>query len=446
MRSRIPKVLHRIAGTPLLSHVVRVATTLEPTSIHAVIPASGDSIKAALEGQPLGFAIQDPPAGTADAVAAGCAAIGEQQGVLLVLNGDCPGIRSSTLRRMIAHHADAAASFMTVDLADPTGYGRLLRDAAGDPERIVEEADADERTRSVREVNAGIYLFELSLLKEILVGIKPDNSQGEFYLTDTLAILRERGLQVKCYRHSDPEEVQGVNDRVHLARAELMLRRNLLDALMAAGVTLRDPTSTYVDVDVHVGQDTVLYPGVTLEAGSRIGETCTLYPNVRVTRCNIGNRVTVWDGSILEDSEIGDAAQVGPYARLRPGAVIGAGAKIGNFVEVKKSRIGAGSKASHLSYLGDAEIGEGVNIGAGTITCNYDGTRKHVTIIEDGAFIGSNTALVAPVRVGAGAYVGAGSTITEDVGADELGIARGRQHNKKRWAKTDRVSKNRERG
>lgn len=442
MRSATAKVAHPVLGRPLAGHVVAAADALGAASIVVVVSPNSAPLRGALAKFPVRFAVQDPPRGTGDAAAVGLGAIeadGSCEEQVLVINGDCPGIKPSTLRRLVESNPDAAGTFLSVNLSDPTGYGRFQRDADGSLARIVEEADADARQRLLHEVNAGVYLFRLAALRDALAALSPDNSQGELYLTDTLEAIRRRGGHVAIYNHDDAEEVHGVNTRVELARAENLLRRRKLDALMLSGVTVRQPETTCVDIDVSIGTDTVLYPGVVLESGCEIGSRCTIYPNVRIARCRIGDNVQVLDGSVLEDSRVEDNAVVGPYARLRPGAHICAGARVGNFVEVKATRLGPGSKASHLSYLGDADIGAGVNVGAGTITCNYDGIDKHQTEIGDGAFIGSNTALVAPVRVGAGAYVGAGSTITKDVPDDSLGVARGRQIVKEGWAHKNTV-------
>ncbi len=438
MRSDTPKLLHQVAGRPIIQHVVSAARELGAASIVLVVPPEHDLLRASVDDGTLRFAVQEPARGTGDAAAYGLAATfpgDDHHGLVLVINGDCPAIRAQTLRAMISSHNTAAGTFLTVSLDDPTGYGRILRSPAGALERIVEEADADDEERELREVNAGIYLFEAAALCNALAALRPDNSQGELYLTDTLAVVSAQGGDVALFHHRDADEVHGVNTRAELARAEAILRRRKLEELMEAGVTMRNPEAVLADADVIVGNDTVLYPGVSLEAGSVVGSRCTIYPNVRVRDSEIGDDVVVYDGSVLENAVVERGANVGPYARLRPGAHICEGAKVGNFVEVKKARLGPGSKASHLSYLGDAEIGADVNVGAGTITCNYDGVNKHQTLIADGAFIGSNTAIVAPVRIGRGAYVGAGSTITKDVPDDSLGIARGKQVVREGWAK-----------
>lgn len=435
MRSALPKVLHHAAGKPLVAHVVDAARAVGADQVALVVSPDHARLRETL-GDDLSYAVQDPPRGTGDAARCGLEALGERAGdLVIVLNGDGPCIQASTLERMLNLRGDADAVFLTVVRDDPTGYGRIVRATDGSLSRIVEESDCDDEQRLLSEVNAGVYLFTAVALRQALAALAPDNAQGELYLTDTLEVLRRAGGKVALYRHDDIEEVQGVNTRRELARAEATLRRRKLGELMDAGVTVRNPETVLVDTDVEVGSDTVLYPGVTLETGARIGRDCRIYPGVRIARSRVGDDVVVLDGSVIEDAQVDEGASIGPYARLRPGAVVREGAKVGNFVEMKKSTLGPGSKASHLTYLGDAEIGSGANIGAGTITCNYDGMNKHRTEIGDGAFIGSNTALVAPVRVGKGAYVGAGSTITKDVPDESLGVARGRQVVKEGWAK-----------
>lgn len=438
MRSRLPKVVHPLLGKPLVMHVADAALAIGAESVVLVVSPEHAALRDAVGDAPVRFAVQDPPRGTGDAAARGMAALGNVGGQVLVINGDCPGVRPETLAAMRDAHADAAGTFLTVSLPDPTGYGRMVRGEDGSLLRIVEEPDCTPEQRAIEEVNAGLYLFDAEALRTALADLRPDNAQGELYLTDTLEAIRERGGRVHLYHHGDAAEVHGVNTRVELARAEELLRRRKLEALMLAGVTIRMPHTVSVDVDVQVGRDTVLWPGVVLEAGTSIGEGCSVYPHVRIARSRVGDGASVLDGSVIEDAEIEPRASIGPMARLRPGASIGEGAKVGNFVEVKATRLGPGAKAGHLTYLGNAVVGAGANIGAGTITCNYDGTHKHPTSIGDGAFIGSNTALVAPVKIGRGAYVGAGSTITKDVPDDSLGVARGRQVTKEGWARRRR--------
>ncbi|NKB86949.1 MAG: UDP-N-acetylglucosamine diphosphorylase/glucosamine-1-phosphate N-acetyltransferase [Acidobacteria bacterium] len=440
MKSSLPKVLHPLAGRPVVGHVVDAVRAAGVENIALVVPQNHDAMRAVF-GDDVAYAVQDPPRGTGDAAACGLRALEPADGLVLVLNGDGPCLRPDTIRRMIETQGNADGVFLAVEREDPTGYGRMVRDSDGSLDRIVEEADCDEEQRAVTQVNSGGYLFRAEAMREALAALTPDNAQGEYYLTDTLAVIRSQGGRVELYVHDDAEEVQGINTRAELGRCEEVLRARKIDELMAAGVTVRMPHTVLIDTDVEVGADTTLYPGVTLEAGTRIGAGCTVYPNVRVARSTIGDDVTVLDGTIVEDSTVEAGASLGPYARLRPGASVGPGAKVGNFVEMKNTRLGAGAKASHLTYLGDADVGAGANIGAGTITCNYDGKNKHKTTIGEGAFIGSNTALVAPVRIGDGAYVGAGSTITKDLPDESLGVARGRQIVKTGWAERKNTNK-----
>ena len=433
MKSALPKVLHFAAGKPIVAHVVDAALGLGATKIALVVPPDHAALRQAI-GENVVYEVQDPPRGTGDAARCGLRALGDDIDLVLIVNGDGPCIQAETLRAMLRSRGDADGVFLTVQRKDPTGYGRILRSPNGSLQRIVEESDCDDAQRQLHEVNGGVYLFDAKVLAAALAELSPDNAQSELYLTDTLELIRQQGGRVALYQHHDVDEVQGVNTRAELAATEETLRRRNVDALMAAGVTIRNPDTVFVDTDVSVGPDTTIYQGVTLEAGVKIGGCCTIYPNVRIARSTLGTGVVVLDGSIVEDAVVDDNASLGPYARLRPGSHVCVGAKVGNFVEMKKTTLGPGSKASHLSYLGDAEIGAGANIGAGTITCNYDGKNKHRTEIGAGAFIGSNTALVAPVRIGRGAYVGAGSTITKDVPDEALGVARGRQVIKKGWA------------
>ena len=434
MRSRRSKLLHACAGAPLIVHAVRAACGLEPDTLQVVVAPGDEAMRAVLAGYPVDFAVQEKPTGTADAVARGIAALDDAAGQLLVVNGDCPGVRTSTLRYFLGSAADAAAAVLAVTPSDRSGYGRLQRDAGGRLTGIVEEADATPEQAAAREVNGGVYSFDLPVLRDLLEKTGTGNAQSEHQLTGIFAVFSSRGSEVRAVPYDDADEVHGVNSRSQLARAESLLHRRTLARLMDAGVSVRDPANTYVDVDVSVGADTVLYPGVTLEGDTVVGANCKIRSWVRISNSRLGDHVSVLDGTIIEESSVDSGAILGPYARLRPGSDIGAGAKVGNFVETKATRVGAGSKAGHLSYLGNARIGDNVNIGAGTITCNYDGANKYETVIDDGAFIGSNTALVAPVRIGKNAYVGAGSTIVEDVPDGALGVGRGRQVNKEGWA------------
>ena len=328
--------------------------------------------------------------------------------------------------------AGAAATVVTAIVDRPYGYGRIVR-TKGRIARIVEERDASPAVRQIREINGGIYAFDLPPLFDALRGIASQNAQGEYYLTDLVAIYRRRKLPVETLVVDNPKEIRGINSRTELAEVSRIVRQTKNEELMAAGVTLIDPATTYIDPNVEVGPDTVIHPGVSIQGQTKVGAACEIHSHVRIVDSEIADKVVIQDFCLILGSRIAESATVGPFAHLRPETVVGERARIGNFVELKKTTFGPGSKANHLAYLGDATIGAGVNVGAGTITCNYDGTTKHPTVIEDGAFIGSDSQLIAPVRIGNGAYVAAGSSITEDVPPAALGIARGRQTNVEGW-------------
>ena len=356
---------------------------------------------------------------------------------MLILSGDVPLTRPETLQRLLGEHERAgnALTLLTMKLSDPGMYGRILRDADNTVVRIVEAKDASDDEKRIDEVNAGIYVFEGAHLFDNLRNLSPDNAQKEYYLTDLLQVIRDAGHQVGAVIADDPIEALGVNSRADLAQVENEIQRRVIAKLMSEGVTFRNPSTVVIDSTVAIGQDTVVYPFVTIEGTTRIGRDCVIEPGVHLVNVTVGDDVHLKTGTVAEDAIIEDQAAVGPYAHLRPGTQLGRRTKIGNFVETKKAVFGEGAKASHLSYIGDAEIGADVNIGAGTITCNYDGKQKNKTIIEDGAFIGSDSQLVAPIRIGRGAYVGAGSTITKDVPADALALSRTPQRVIDGWAK-----------
>jgi bifunctional UDP-N-acetylglucosamine pyrophosphorylase/glucosamine-1-phosphate N-acetyltransferase len=442
MKSARPKVLHSLGGLPIVEHVLRAADRLAAASTTLVIGHGADDVRAALTHRPsLAFVVQSPPRGTGDALRQTEATFGGRRGTLLLLYADVPLLEARTLTRLVdAHHTRrASATVLTAELDDPSGYGRIVRDTSGRIDRIVEERDASEGERAIREVNGGIYAFSLEPLFGALTALATDNSQGEYYLTDLVTVYRQRQLAVETLRIEDPNELRGVNTRADLADLDRAVRRRKAHALMLEGVTLDDPATTYIDEDVAVGADTTIGPMVQLQGRTRVGERCHVHAGVRLTDATIGDDVTLLDQSIVVQSTVADGASVGPFAHVRPESAVGPGARVGNFVELKKTTMGQGSKANHLAYLGDATIGRDVNIGAGTITCNYDGVSKHPTVIEDGVFIGSDSQLIAPVRVGQGAYVAAGSSITDDVPADALAIARGRQETKLGWAERRRA-------
>jgi bifunctional UDP-N-acetylglucosamine pyrophosphorylase/glucosamine-1-phosphate N-acetyltransferase len=441
MKSALPKVLHRLAGRPLVEHVLATADGLQAASTTLVVGHGADEVKAALAARPdLQYVVQSPQLGTGHALLQTEPVLRGRTGTVLLLYADVPLLEPATLGRLVGAHRStgAIATVLTALFEDPYGYGRIVRDAAGRITRIVEEDDASGDERKIREVNSGIYCFALDPLFDALHELAADNAQAEYYLTDLVAMYHRRGLRVEALTLDSPDELRGVNSRVDLAALSRVLRARKNRALMLGGVTLEDPDTTYVDDGVTVGADTVIGPGVSLEGRTRIGASCRIHAGARLTNAALGDRVVVLDGSVIVDSSVASDASVGPYAHLRPGSAMGAGSRVGNFVEMKKTSLGAGSKANHLAYLGDATIGAEVNVGAGTITCNYDGERKHQTVIEDGAFIGSDSQLVAPVTVGRGAYVAAGSTITESVPEDGLAVARSRQVNKPGWARARR--------
>jgi bifunctional UDP-N-acetylglucosamine pyrophosphorylase/glucosamine-1-phosphate N-acetyltransferase len=442
MKSAEPKVLHLAAGEPLIAHVLRAAGSLDPASVVIVVGHLADRVKAAVGAKPgLRLALQEPQLGTGHALLQAESALNGAHGTLVLLSGDVPLLRGATLRALVDLHQSrgAAATVLTAHVDRPEGYGRIVRDADGIT-AIVEERDATDDQRRITEVNSGIYAFDLAPLFDALREIGAANAQGEYYLPDLVRIYRRRGLPVETLVLDSAREILGVNSRKELADVSATLRSTRAEELMAAGVTIVDPASTWIGADVTVGADTVLHPGTYLEGTTRIGRACVINSGVRIVDSTLDDHVVVNNFCVIRESHIASGAIVGPFAHLRPLSDVGEHAHIGNFVELKKTRVGRGSKANHLAYLGDATIGERVNVGAGTITCNYDGAHKYPTVIEDGAFIGSDTQLVAPVRVGKGAYVAAGSSITEDVPDGALGIGRGKQINKPGWVEKKKKS------
>jgi bifunctional UDP-N-acetylglucosamine pyrophosphorylase / glucosamine-1-phosphate N-acetyltransferase len=435
MKSGLPKVLHRISGLPMIEHVLRTADAISPTTLTVIIGYRAEMVTERLQTRgDLRFALQDPQLGTAHALRQAEPLLSGRTGTLILLSGDVPLLSSGTLRRLVDTHraANAAATVITALVDRPYGYGRIVR-TRGRIARIVEERDASPTERQIKEINSGIYAFDLPPLFEALQGVASQNAQGEYYLTDLIAVYRRRKRSVETLLVDNPQEVRGINSRTELAEVSRLVRQKKNEELMAAGITLIDPATTYIDPDVQVGADTVIHPGVILEGRTRVGAACEIQAHVRIADSEIGDRVTVNNFCLIIGARVADGAAVGPFAHLRPKTVVGEGAKVGNFVELKKTTLGPRSKVNHLSYLGDATVGEDVNVGAGTITCNYDGQTKHATVIEDGAFIGSASQLIAPVVVGKGAYVGAGSSITQDVPAGALAIGRGRQSNIAGW-------------
>ncbi|MFH0872055.1 MAG: bifunctional UDP-N-acetylglucosamine diphosphorylase/glucosamine-1-phosphate N-acetyltransferase GlmU [bacterium] len=436
MRSKHPKVLHSLWGKPMVEYVLDVCQRMELTKTFLVIGHQAQRVKEALAHRSPCFVLQRQQRGTGHALMQVRPHLKGFSGDLLVICGDVPLIAEEILRGLLAAHraARAAATLLTTHLEDPTGYGRVIREKQGGLRRIVEEADANARQQSIQEVNTGIYCFAASSLFEALEEVGSSNRQGEYYLPDAFPLLQKKGGRVKICYTADSEKVMGINSREDLAQALLALKRGKLTELMRGGVTILDPASTFIDIPARIGRDTVIYPNSYIEGETVIGEDCILYPGSRIVGSKIGDGVVVLDHCLILQSEVADGSKVGPFAHLRPQSQIGKGARIGNFVEIKKSEIGDGSKIPHLSYIGDATIGERVNIGAGSITCNYDGYEKHRTRIEDGVFAGSNSLFVAPVQVGEGAIIAAGSVITEDVPPHSLAVARSLQTNKEGWA------------
>jgi bifunctional UDP-N-acetylglucosamine pyrophosphorylase / glucosamine-1-phosphate N-acetyltransferase len=436
MKSAQPKVLHRAAGLPLIEHVLRLAAALQPATTTVIVGHGAALVESSQRARPgLRFALQEPQLGTGHALLQARPYLPEGKGTVLLLSGDVPLLRLATVRRLLDRHVEtqAAATVLTARVPDPSGYGRIVRrDEA--IAAIVEDRDATPEERRIDEINSGVYAFDLAPLFDALASIGSGNAQGEYYLPDLVRIYRSRGRGVETVTAADAREIIGVNSRRELADVNAILKTARVEELMAAGVTIVDPASTFVGPDVSVGPDTVLHPNVYLEGKTTIGSGCAIQACARLVDAIVEDGAVVQNFCVIEQSRIRAGAEVGPFARLRPNSDVGEHAKIGNFVELKKTTLGKGSKASHLSYLGDSTIGEKVNIGAGTITCNYDGRVKSPTVIEDEAFIGSDTQLIAPVRVGRGAYVAAGSSITDDVPAGALGIARGKQINKEGWA------------
>ena len=434
MKSDLPKVLHEVAGLPMAAYPLSLAKELGCEPAVMVVGHGAAEVEARLAGEGALFALQEDQLGTGHALLCARSSLSSFAGTLLLLCGDVPLLRRQTVERLLSYHRaqGAAVTILTAEMSDPHGYGRIVRDGE-QVLRIVEEKDATPKEKAIREINTGIYAFEAPFVFEALQGVGRDNAQGEYYLTDVVAAARAAGRTVCALLAFDPAESMGINDRVQLAEAGALMRRRINEELMRSGVTLVDPSAAYIDPGVEIGTDSVIYPNVHLRGGTRLGRGCTVEPGVVVTDCTIGDGVHLKAGSVMAESTIGDRCAVGPMAHLRPGTVLAGNNKIGNFVETKKAHLGEKSQASHLTYLGDTEIGRNVNIGCGTITCNYDGVNKHKTIIEDDVFVGSDTQFVAPVRIGRNSLIAAGSTITKDVPPDSLALARTPQVNKEGW-------------
>ena len=435
MKSALPKVLHKVGGKAMLAHVVAAAKAAGAARTVVVTGFGSDAVEAAFKGEDVEFVRQEEQLGTGHAVLQTEKALGGESGTILVLCGDTPLLTCEVLKNLCAEHekSSAKATVLTAILPDAAGYGRIVRSDDGTIEKIVEQKDASVEEQKITEINSGIYCFDAQALFAALHKVGNDNAQGEYYLPDVLKILRDDGEKIYATATNDFEVVSGINSRAQLAAAEKILRRRKNEELMAAGVTLMDPDTVFVDVDVKIGRDTVIYPFTWIEGKTVIGENCEIGPNCRLQNMTIGNFVT---GQFLyaHDATVCDGASLGQFVHLRPDTKIDEGVKIGNFVEVKNSTVGKGSKLPHLSYIGDCDMGAGVNMGCGTITVNYDGKNKFRTVIGDNVFVGCNSNLVAPVKLEDNVYVGAGSTITKDVPNGDLAIARARQTNIDHWA------------
>ncbi|MBZ5574282.1 MAG: bifunctional UDP-N-acetylglucosamine diphosphorylase/glucosamine-1-phosphate N-acetyltransferase GlmU [Acidobacteriia bacterium] len=445
LKSKHPKVLHEVGGKPLLAHVIAAATEVVPTQdIYAIIGHEAERVRKAVAHTGVNFVLQTEQRGTGHALMV-CREALAPYDVVLVLSGDAPLIKAETIARLRDFHAakKAAMTLLSAQLHDPSGYGRVIRKSPKSDEvkAIVEEKAATATQKKMGEINSGFYAFSVPILFRYIDRLRTDNHHGEFYLTDMASVLQKAKQRVVAIVASDPHEILGSNTRAELVDLDHRLRLAKSLQLIDNGVTIFYPHTCVIDSGVEVGADTVIEPFVQLLGNTRVGSDCRIRSYSVIRNTVIGDRVSVLPGCVMDDSEVKAEAIVGPYSRLRPGSEIGEGAHLGNFVETKKTRLGKGSKANHLTYLGDTEVGEGVNVGAGTITCNYDGVSKHKTVIEDGVFVGSDTILIAPVRVGKGSYIAAASCITDDVPADSLAIARTQQTVKEGWAKEKREAR-----
>ena len=432
MRSNLAKVLHELDGRPLINHVCRTATALAPRKIYTVIGHQKEDVKSAvleeLNEEHAEFVWQKEQNGTGDAVNSAREFLENEESTLLVLSGDVPMIRADTLARLVQQHHNhrgkgAACTILTVELDNPTGYGRVVRDIGGLFDKIVEQKDANDEQLKVNEINSGIYCFDTKKLFDMLSKVKNDNAQGEYYLTDVPHLLAESGESVSLYKHKDHNEIEGINNRKQLSDMERVLRRRVISKMMLDyGVSFIDPKSVYISADASIGRDTVIYPNVIIEGETEIGDGCTIRSGTRIADSRIGRNVTILDSCVITNAEVFDNCNIGPFAHLRPLARMEEGSKVGNFVEMKKTVLGRNSKANHLTYLGDATVGENTNIGAGTITCNYDGVNKHATELGNNVKIGSDTMLIAPIKVGDGAVTGAGTVANKDIDANKLAV------------------------
>lgn len=432
MKSALPKVLHRIAGKPMLHHVMDTARKLGAEGIHGVIGHGADQVKAITPAEDVQWALQEQQLGTGHAVAQALPALPDDARVL-VLYGDVPLTRPETLDALVSQVSEDSLGLLTVTLKNPDGYGRILRNEAGQVAAIVEQKDATDAQKAITEVNTGILAVSARHLKDWLPQLSNSNAQGEYYLTDIIAMAADKGLVISVAQPANEYEVQGVNNRLQLAELERWYQRQEAERLMTEGATLADPARVDVRGNLSVGQDVLIDINVVFEGNVSLADNVSIGPNCLIRNATIGEGSRIEANSVIDGAEIGSGAQVGPFARLRPGTRLADSTKVGNFVETKKADVGEGSKINHLSYVGDAILGRNVNVGAGTITCNYDGVNKYQTVMGDGVFVGSNTSLVAPVSLAENVTIGAGSTITRNVEAGELAVARGRQRNIDNW-------------
>jgi bifunctional UDP-N-acetylglucosamine pyrophosphorylase/glucosamine-1-phosphate N-acetyltransferase len=437
MKSDLVKVLHPVAGSPMLSYPLDLSRTLKPSRLIVVVGFQADLVQEKFKADDVTFALQKEQLGTGHAVLATRSALHGFHGDVLILSGDVPLLTPETVGKFLKSHRDlqAALSVMTLELENPKGYGRVFRNADGSLLRITEDKDLKPGQEKVWEINAGIYCVDADFLFSALSRVTPQNAQKEYYLTDIIAQAGAEKKKAFPFLVEDSLEVMGINTRVELAKANQVMKKKVAEQLMLEGVTLIDPDTTYIERDVKIGRDSVIYPNCYLLGKTSLGIACLVESGCKLTNTQAGNQVTIKVSSVITESILEDHVEVGPFAHLRPQNVLREGSKIGNFVEVKKSVIGKGTKANHLSYIGDATLGEKINVGAGTITCNYDGKKKHATVIEDGVFIGSNTSLVAPIKVSRNSVIGAGSTITKEVPPDTLAVARGKQVHYRRRSK-----------
>jgi bifunctional UDP-N-acetylglucosamine pyrophosphorylase / glucosamine-1-phosphate N-acetyltransferase len=442
LKSKHPKVLHQVGGKPLLAHVIAAASqVVSPKNIYVIVGHEGDKVRGSVQQTGVQFVLQEPQRGTGHALMCAEPALKKYDQVI-VLSGDAPLITAETIAKLRDFHQTKkpAMTILSARLENPTGYGRIIRDSgrSGDVKAVIEEKSCIPVQRKIREINSGFYVFSTKPLFENIERLKTDNPHGEYYLTDMAAVLRKAKQGVAAIETQNPAEILGSNTRAEIVDLDRKMRLKKCLKLMSEGVTIYYPDTCVIDSDVEVGADTTIEPFVQLLGKTRIGSDCRIRSYSVIQNSQIGDEVLIKPGCVLDEATVAEGATLGPYSHLRPGSEIGEGAHVGNFVETKKIRLGKKSKANHLTYLGDAEIGEGVNIGAGTITCNYDGVNKHRTIIEDGAFIGSDATLVAPVKVGKGSYVAAASCITQDVPPDSLALGRAQQVVKEGWAKMKR--------